>query len=102
MRVSEKWLRERVNLDLSLDKVCEQLTNAGLEVDSVDAIGPDFSGVVVGEIVSVEKHPNSDHLTVCTVSTGDKDKQYGVVCGAPNVRVGLKSAYATGGSRTFG
>lgn len=96
MRVSEKWLREWVNPDVPIDRLCDQLTNAGLEVDSVDVIEPKFSDVVVGEVASVDKHPNSERLTVCNVATGDGE--FTVVCGAPNVRKGLKSAYAKVGA----
>ncbi|MXW53510.1 MAG: phenylalanine--tRNA ligase subunit beta [Gammaproteobacteria bacterium] len=92
MRIPESWLREWVDPPVSLDQLCDQLTNLGLEVDAVEAIGGDFTDVVVGAITSVEIHPQSDHLTVCSVSTGDEEHQ--VVCGAPNVRVGMKSAFA--------
>ncbi len=92
MRISESWLREWVDPPVTLDQLCDQLTNLGLEVDAVEAIGGDFTDVVVGEIASVKNHPQSNHLTVCLVTTGDEEHQ--VVCGAPNVRVGLKSAFA--------
>lgn len=100
MRVSERWLREWINPNLSLDQICEQLTNAGLEVDSVSQIGPEFSGVDVGEITSVSKHPRSDHLTICTVDSGRGN--FNVVCGAPNARRGMKSAYARVGAEVAG
>lgn len=92
MRIPESWLREWVDPPVTLDQLCDQLTNLGLEVDAVEAIGGDFAEIVVGEIASVENHPQSDHLSVCSVSTGADEHQ--VVCGAPNVRVGMKSAFA--------
>ena len=92
MRIPESWLREWVDPPVSLDQLCDQLTNLGLEVDAVESVGSDFSDVVVGEIASVESHPQSEKLTVCTVSTGTEEHQ--VVCGAPNVKVGMRSAFA--------
>ena len=97
MRISEKWLREWVDPDLPLTEICDQLTNAGLEVDGVESIGGNFSGVLVGEVTEISQHPSAEHLTLCTVSTGNGSHQ--VVCGAPNVAVGMKSAYAARGAR---
>ena len=96
MRIPETWLREWVDPPVDLDQLCDQLTNLGLEVDAVEAIGGDFTDVVVGEIVSVDNHPQSEHLSVCTVTTGDEERQ--VICGAPNVRKGMKSAFARVGA----
>lgn len=92
MRIPESWLREWVDPPVSLDQLCDQLTNLGLEVDAVETIGGNFTDVVVGEITSVENHPESEQLSVCSVSVGNEDHQ--VVCGAPNVRVGMRSAFA--------
>ena len=96
MKFSEKWLREWVNPAISSDELVAQITLAGLEVDGVEAAAGDFSGVVVGEIIAAEPHPNADKLQVCTVSDGQADQQ--VVCGAPNARPGIKVAYATLGA----
>ena len=68
---------------------------SGLEVESCAPVAPPFKGVVVGEILAVERHPNADKLTVCTVDTGKQKLK--VVCGAPNVRVGMKAPLATVG-----
>ncbi len=88
MKFSEKWLREWVSPSASANELAEQLTMAGLEVDSVQAVAGDFTGVVVGEVLSVEPHPDADKLRVCKVVAGDEALQ--IVCGAPNVRAGMK------------
>ena len=96
MRFSEQWLREWVDPDVDTATLCEQLTNAGLEVERVETAAGTFTGVVVGEVVSVEPHPNADKLTLCQVSDGSATFQ--VVCGAPNVRTGMKSPFARVGA----
>jgi len=98
MKFSEAWLREWVNPDLETALLAEQLTMAGLEVDSVEAAAGAFSGVVVAEVLSVEAHPDADKLRVCLVSTGEGDPSQ-IVCGAPNVRAGMKAPLATVGGR---
>ena len=90
MKFSENWLKEWVTYDLNTVEVMEQLTMLGLEVDGVEPAAGSFSGVVVAEIVACEKHPDADKLKVCEVDTGDEKLQ--IVCGAPNARVGLKTA----------
>ncbi|MGR9051751.1 MAG: phenylalanine--tRNA ligase subunit beta [Gammaproteobacteria bacterium] len=89
MQVSEAWLRERVNPAVSTEELVEQLTMAGLEVDSVTPAAAAFTGVVVGEVLAMEQHPDADRLRVCRVEVGDKEPLQ-IVCGASNVRVGLK------------
>ncbi len=98
MKISESWLREWVNPELSTEQLVEQLTMAGLEVDAVEPVAGAFSGVVVGEIVTVEQHPNADKLRVCQVA-GNGDELSQVVCGAPNARVGIKVPFATVGAQ---
>lgn len=88
MKFSEQWLREWVNPPVTAAELAEQLTMAGLEVDSVTPVAGAFSGVVVGEVLSVEPHPDADKLRVCSVSAGGEPLQ--IVCGAPNVCVGMK------------
>ena len=88
MNVPESWLRSFANPPLTGAVLADRLTMAGLEVENYEPIGPKVSGVVVAEILSVEKHPNADKLTVCTVSDGAATLK--VVCGAPNVRAGMK------------
>ena len=92
MKFSEQWLREWVNPPIDTDTLVAQITMAGLEVDGVDPVAEGFSGVVIGEIVSVEQHPDADKLRVCQVSDGDESFQ--VVCGAPNARQGIKIPFA--------
>ncbi|MCK5924627.1 MAG: hypothetical protein KAG10_01900, partial [Methylococcales bacterium] len=67
MQISEAWLRERINPSISTHELIEQLTMAGLEVDSVKPAAAKFSNIVVGEILTIEKHPDADKLNVCTV-----------------------------------
>jgi len=96
MIISEQWLREWVSPDLDTAKLAHQITMAGLEVDAVEPVAGDFSGVVVAEIISAEQHPDADKLRVCEVSTGSETVQ--IVCGAPNAQVGLKAPLAQVGA----
>ena len=96
MKFSEQWLREWVNPDVGTDELAEIITMAGLEVDAVEPVAGDFSGVVVAEIVSAEPHPDADKLSLCQVNTGDEIVQ--IVCGAPNARAGLKAPLAKVGA----
>ena len=84
---SEQWLRSWANPALSTQEMCDQLTMAGLEVDSVEPAAGEFTGVVVARVESLEKHPDADKLNVCQVSDGNETLQ--IVCGAANVRQGL-------------
>ena len=97
MIFSESWLREWANPQITTDELMAQITMAGLEVDGVEPAAAKFSGVVVGEIVAIEQHPDADKLRVCQVA-GNGDKTTQVVCGAPNARLGLKTAFATVGA----
>jgi phenylalanyl-tRNA synthetase beta chain len=96
MNVPESWLRSFCNPALSGREIADRLTMAGVEVEAYEPVGPQFSGVVVGEVLSVERHPNADKLTVCKVDSGSETLQ--VVCGAPNVRKGLKVPLARPGA----
>jgi phenylalanyl-tRNA synthetase beta chain len=89
MKISETWLRSYVNPPLDTAALVAQITMAGLEVDSVEAAAAMFSGVVVGEVLEMEKHPDADKLRVCRVNVGEAEPLQ-IVCGAANVRVGLK------------
>lgn len=89
MRFSEKWLRERVSPNLNTNELVAQITMAGLEVDSVEPVAGEFSGVVVGEILTAEPHPDASKLQVCTVNAGDVEPLQ-IVCGAPNARPGIR------------
>nr|MDT0252655.1 phenylalanine--tRNA ligase subunit beta [Endozoicomonas sp.] len=81
MKFSEKWLRQWVNIEVDTQALVDKITMAGLEVDTVESVAGDFAGVVVGEIVACEQHPDADKLRVTQVSTGSESFQ--VVCGAP-------------------
>ncbi|WP_288463807.1 YtpR family tRNA-binding protein, partial [uncultured Pseudomonas sp.] len=96
MKFSEQWLRSWVNPAATHEDLVARLSMAGLEVDGVEAAAGSFQGVIVGEVVSVERHPDADKLNVCQVSNGQESFQ--VVCGAPNVRAGLKVPFATVGA----
>ena len=98
MKISEAWLREWVDPPVSTEVLVAQLTNAGLEVDSFAPVAPSLEGIVIAEICSVARHPNADRLSLCEVSTGGSERVQ-VVCGAPNVREGMRSAFAPVGTR---
>ncbi|MFT6011563.1 MAG: phenylalanyl-tRNA synthetase beta chain, partial [Candidatus Azotimanducaceae bacterium] len=100
MKFSESWLRESVDTAITTDDLVAQVTMAGLEIDAVEPAAPSISGVVVGEITSVEQHPDADKLRVCQVASGGEVVQ--VVCGAPNARVGIKVPFATVGAKLPG
>jgi len=101
MKFSNSWLREWVNPQLSAQELADQITMAGLEVDGVERVAGEFSGVVVGEILAAEQHPDADKLRVCKVA-GHPDGEMQVVCGAPNARVGLKIPFALVGAKLPG
>lgn len=100
MKFSEQWLRGWVSPQVSRDELVARLSMAGLEVDSVTPAAGVFRGVVVGEVLSTEQHPDADKLRVCQVSNGAETFQ--VVCGAPNVRPGLKIPFAMIGAELPG
>jgi len=89
MQVSEAWLRELINPPVNTEQLVAQLTMAGLEVDAVQPVAAVFNGVVVAEVLSTEQHPNADKLKVCQVNVGQEEPLQ-IVCGAGNVRPGLK------------
>ena len=97
MRFSEAWLRELVNPPVATQELVDQLTMAGLEVDSVEPAAAEFSGVVVGEVLSIQPHPNADKLRVCQVDVGGGEVLQ-IVCGASNVRAGLRAPTALVGA----
>ncbi len=96
MKVSYKWLKDYVDFDLTPQEVAEALTSTGLEVDSIEevpAVRGGLKGLYVGEVVSCEPHPNSDHLHVTQVDLS-RGELHQIVCGAPNVAVGQKVVVA--------
>lgn len=96
MKLPLSWLKEYVDVDLSPKELASLLTFSGTEVEGIKTIGGDFTGIVVGEVLSVERHPNADRLTVCQVNSGSETLT--VVCGAPNVAAGIKVPLATLGT----
>ena len=97
MKISEQWLRQWANPSVDSQTLGEQLTMAGLELDGMEMVAPPFSGVVVGEVIECTQHPDADRLRVTRVNIGTGELLQ-IVCGAPNVRVGLKVAVATVGA----
>jgi len=96
MKVSLKWLRDYVDVDLTPSALADCLTMAGLEVDAVEAAGPGFDRVVVARILTVRPHPQSEKLFCCEVTTGEETLP--IVCGAPNTRAGDTVALAKVGA----
>lgn len=97
MQTSYKWLLEWVDFSFSPAELAEKLTAIGFPVETLEPLFPRLDGVLVGKVELVEKHPEADRLSVCTVSLGTEKKR--VVCGAPNVQSGQKIAYAPVGSK---
>ena len=97
MKISENWLRSWVNPAIDSDTLSNQLTMLGLEVDELSPAAKPFTGVVVGEVLTVEQHPDADRLRVTTVNIGSGEPLQ-IVCGAPNVSIGMKVPVATIGA----
>ena len=88
MKVPLSWLKEFVNLDdFTAEEIAKELTLAGSEISSIEKVGGDINGVIIGKVLSVGKHPDADKLSVCEVDIGDETLS--IVCGAPNVREGI-------------
>lgn len=97
MQFPESWLREFCNPPLSTTELADLLTMSGMEVEEVRPVAPPCRGVVVAEVLSVAPHPNADKLRVCQVNVG-ASAPLQIVCGAPNVRAGIKVACAQVGA----
>lgn len=97
MKISENWLREWVNPDLSSAQLVDQLTMAGLEVDAVESAAPDLAKVVVAEVLSCVQHPDAERLKICQVNDGGPEPVQ-VICGAANVAAGQKIVFAQVGA----
>ncbi|MFI0414310.1 MAG: YtpR family tRNA-binding protein [Candidatus Thiodiazotropha sp.] len=98
MKFSEAWLREWVDPSVNTQELADQLSMAGLEVDSVEPVAAEFNGVVVGEVLSRDQHPDADKLSVCTVDVGEDGEPLQIVCGAKNVAAGMRVPVATVGA----
>mgnify|MGYP001229037410 CR=1 FL=1 len=100
MKVSYNWLKDYLDIDKPVDEVSEILTNLGLEVEKVEdfeSIKGSLEGIIVGEVLSCQKHPNADRLKLTNIDLGEKGK-FEIVCGAPNIEKGQKVPVATIGS----
>ncbi|WP_318404481.1 phenylalanine--tRNA ligase subunit beta [Photobacterium leiognathi] len=97
MKFSESWLREWVNPAVNSEELAHQITMAGLEVDGVEAVAGEFTGVKVGQVVECGQHPDADKLRVTKVDVG-AEELLDIVCGASNCRQGIKVAVATVGA----
>lgn len=97
MQFPESWLRSFCDPDLTTQELADLLTMAGLEVEELQPVAPPFTGVVVAEVLEVAKHPDADRLNVCKVDAGT-GAVLQIVCGAPNVRPGIKVPCATVGA----
>jgi len=103
MNISYNWLKEYVDFDLTPQQTCEALTSIGLEVGALEereSIKGGLKGLVVGQVLTCEIHPNSNHLHVCTVDIGESAPSQ-IVCGAPNVAAGQKVIVATLGCKLY-
>jgi len=100
MNISYKWLKEFINIDMSVEELRDRLTFSGIEVEAITKIGNIPPTVIVAEIIEKEKHPNADKLSVCKVWDGSEN--YQVVCGAPNCAAGQKVALALIGTVIVG
>ncbi|MDR2972278.1 MAG: phenylalanine--tRNA ligase subunit beta [Bacteroidales bacterium] len=103
MKISFNWLKQYINFDLSPEETGIYLTNCGLEVESIqkfESIKGGLQGIVIGEVLTCKEHPDSDHLHVTTVNIGN-ETPLNIVCGAPNIRAGLKVAVATVGTTLY-
>lgn len=101
MQFSERWLRSFVDPPLTSGELGHALTMAGLEVEAIEPVAPPFSGVVVAEVLEVDKHPHADKLVLCSVDAGQGDALR-IVCGAPNVVAGMKVPCALVGAELPG
>ena len=97
MKITFDWLKDHLSTNLKEEKLLEQLTNIGLEVESVENLSAGLDLFKVAKIIKTQKHPNADRLKVCDVNVGEKELKK-VVCGANNARDGLITIYAPPGA----
>ncbi len=97
MKISLNWIKQYVKTDLPAKEIAKRLTMVGLEVEAMQVIGGDWEGIIIGQILEVQQHPNADRLHLVTLDLGTRTET--VVCGAPNVAVGAKIAYAPVGTK---
>jgi phenylalanyl-tRNA synthetase beta chain len=97
MKLTLRWLQEFVPVTVSPQVLAEQLTLTGLEVEAITPVAPPFANVIVGSVLETTRHPDAEKLAVCQVTTNGSDRLQ-IICGAPNVRAGLKVAVAMVGA----
>ncbi len=97
MKVSLNWLKQYVDIIVTPSELADKLTMSGTEVKGAEVIGENWEGIVVGKVTAVNPHPNADRLTLVTIDIGTREET--VVCGAPNVRVGVRVAFAPVGAQ---
>ena len=97
MKITFDWLKDHLKTSSKEHVLLEQLTNVGLEVESVENLSSELDLFKIAKIIKTEKHPNADRLKVCDVDVGEKEYKK-VVCGAPNAREGLVTIYAPPGA----
>ena len=97
MKVSLKWLQDYVNLSLPTQELAEKLTMSGTEVGEIEVVGASWEGISVGQVLSLEKHPNADRLQLATIDLGEE--RITVVTGAPNLEQGQKVPFARVGAQ---
>src|SRR5437764_12790495 len=88
MKVTLNWLKQYVDFDWPAGELAERLTMLGIEVEGIQKAGGEFEGVVVAQVITRDKHPNADKLSLCRVNDGKGERQ--IVCGADNFKAGDK------------
>ena len=97
MKITTNWLKDHLDTKFNENQIIDKLTDIGLEVESVQPLSDELDSFLIAKILKTEKHPDADRLKVCDVDIGAK-KSIRVVCGAPNVKVGLITIYAPPGA----
>src|SRR5712671_4151419 len=90
MKVTFNWLKQYIDFDWTSDILADHLTMIGIEVESIEKTGGEFEGIVVAQVITRDKHPNADKLSLCRVNDGIGERQ--IVCGAQNFKAGDKVA----------
>ena len=96
MKFTTSWLQDHIKINVTAKKLAEILTNLGLEVEKYTNLNDRYKKMHICEITKIEKHPNADKLSICYINTGKKE--YSVVCGAKNVKIGLRTVFAGNGT----
>ena len=96
MKFTTSWLQDHIKINVTAKKIAEILTNLGLEVEKYTNLNDCYKKMYICEITKIKKHPNADKLSICDINTGKKE--YSVVCGAKNVKIGLRSVFAGNGT----